>query len=111
MKLEPLSFSEYKRLVGDNYPWDMENDDDLRESDWVIILWLNKFVIIHGFPGDNPAGLIFNQQEDLITEFGEGCEYKGDNKYVKGFLKWYQDKIDDDPKFFHIMDNEIDWGF
>ncbi len=63
-----------------------EDDEGLMDSDYIIAdLEINgkTYIMIHGFPGDNPIGVIFNDTEKHIV--GEGLDEK-----VNEVKNWYR---------------------
>ena len=71
-----------------------EDDEYLVESDYVIFdLEINtvKYTMIHGFPGDNPAGVIFNENESY------DIRNQGDNK--NEVYDWYNKTTENGSNF------------
>ncbi|MFS8159960.1 MAG: hypothetical protein ACMG6E_07065 [Candidatus Roizmanbacteria bacterium] len=71
---------------------DYTDDQYVKEQNWIIgklTLANTIYTIIHGFPGDNASGAIFNEQEFYII--GEGLR-AADNHPVQ---LWYLEVTDD----------------
>lgn len=88
---------------------DYENDDHLKESDYIISdikIGDSHYYLIHGFPGDNPQGAIFNSHKTYLV--GECMPEDVDesaepivwyNKITKGCCRyketfWYANRRD-----------------
>ena len=81
-----------------------DDNEHLQESSYIIcdILFRDKlYVLVHGFPGDNPVGAIFNHNETYIV--GEGGQYN-DNIPEN----WYDDITEHATNYNHwFWTNEL----
>jgi hypothetical protein len=62
------------------------NQEDLNDGDFIIgiIEYNNKlYNLIHGFPGNNPRGLIYDNNYNIIAELEHSLDEDND------FIKWY----------------------
>lgn len=87
MELGIEDWKKYSQLI----PADLDPEfEDIEEDldEFIIFNW-GKFVIIHGFPGDNPQCFIF-EDDSFLFGFSEiDKEYDGSNNDIKQFQKWY----------------------
>lgn len=80
---------------------DYKDDEQVRRSDWIIgEITFNeyKYTIIHGFPGDNASGIIYNSTNKEYYIIGEGMMEK-DCASVQG--SWYIEITNDVTEFYH----------
>lgn len=104
-------------LIGESIS---EIDEELQDMNFIkadVKINDDKYIVYHGFPGDNPCGILLTKDEKhVICEFGEGmndevsdtCPSKHE-KIGKKFLEWYNDDGDDiSCNMFNINDKEDD---
>lgn len=69
--------------------------DDLLEEDyvfWEVQIGDKKFSFFHGFPGDNPRGVLLEGKDIVLLLWeGEGNTLKESDE-VASFLEWYTSK-------------------
>lgn len=74
-------------IIDDDFDYYYENDEDLNKDDFLILklkFEQKEYTMIHGFPGDNCAGVIFNENE--LYPIGEGessTQSEPENWYYK----------------------------
>lgn len=67
---------------------DYVDDEYLDAQDFVILILMDgkdKYIMIHGFPGDNPLGVIYDQRDHIIVWVGEGMDESDSDP----FYVWY----------------------
>ena len=75
---------------------DIEHDDEImmRRNDyvsWEVSIGDNKYEFYHGFPGDNPVGILM-QGEKLIAEVGGGrVKIIAKSEDAILFAEWYNE--------------------
>lgn len=89
--LEELSDYDSEYLVDDNYTYGK-----------ITLKTGETFNFIHGFPGDNPAGIAYDDNSEIIANFGEGMQITNDLE------KWYSIITEEvtDLSLFCIRDEE-----
>ena len=83
------------KIVKNNLVLDeIEDNDELIESDyvsWDVSIGDNKYEFYHGFPGDNPVGIMM-QGEELIAEVGDGrVKIIAKSEDAILFAEWYNE--------------------
>lgn len=89
MLIEELKLS--KKNLDDAGIIDYEDDEHLFDSDYVYITFLLKgkiYSMVHGFPGDNPMGIVYRKNEYYIV--GEGRPLI-DNQPHSIIDEWYEE--------------------
>lgn len=72
-----------------------EDDDSLQEHDfvqWVVSIGENKYNFYHGFPGDNPMGILVDlKNTKVLAVVGEGGSdiIDEDNESIAAFVAYY----------------------
>lgn len=90
---------QYINIITDEYDDKETIDEMLSTEDYVkAVVLINgiEYLIYHGFPGDNPAGILIDPKtRNVLTCFGEvqfnketACSAE-DKKIVESFLEWY----------------------
>ena len=101
---EPLTFEKLNELGFDEAKQeyigivDYEDDEHLAESDWIIgdvIIGGKKYQIIHGFPGDTPIGMVFNDE----VEFLVGAALGSNDVENDEIEDWYTTKTKEQTKY------------
>lgn len=62
-----------------------ECDEDLKDTSYTISTLIHNnihYTMVHGFPGDNADGIIYND-ENIVAYIGESCDD------VNEFTHWY----------------------
>lgn len=78
-----------------NLELDSLENGDLESEDfvvWQVDILGHSYAFLHGFPGDNPIGLLLtNDKSELLATCGEGGRnpINKSNKDVFVFLDWY----------------------
>lgn len=82
----------------DRFSYIYNSNKDLADNNWVIgqvTIKDKQYTIIHGFPGDNPIGLIFNETT-AIQIYGGRCSSHDQNENVnKNLESWYMQATND----------------
>lgn len=89
-------------LCDDEEYYDMECDLDPEDEEFVIISFKHcTYRLIHGFPGDNPIGIIVDENNNIIDTCGELSmeHYDGDEK-SKSIIAWYEIITKDGTDYF-----------
>ncbi len=72
-------------------------EEDFIEQDyvyWELTIGEKLFCFYHGFPGDNPRGVLLEGEEAVLFLWeGEGNVLK-DTEEVNIFLQWYKDQTE-----------------
>lgn len=81
-----------------------KTNEDLFELDyqiWNIKIENNEYICIHGWPGGNPFGIVF-QNNKILLDIGDGNEFlenkqltKIEKKDIELFKIWYKKKESD----------------
>lgn len=93
--------AEVDKIVGDNLEQYLRiaNASDLNDIEWkCIVLRVDSknYVLLHGFPGDNPVGFVFYTTA-YIAELGENtCIYNTQwHQDAEKIRKWYDEITED----------------
>lgn len=93
----------------------IENDEDLYDNDYVemeVLINGNKYIINHGYPGDNMDGAIFDMNLNCLNCFNEGSdEIKTGNNDLDSFFEYYYGQVMDTDliRDFTIDHEGLDW--
>lgn len=117
--VRPLTLSDPNNLGEDFWDdiglTDYENDEHVNSDDWIIgdvIFGEVVYTIIHGFPGDNASGIIYNSERKEYYPIGESIAEKDCQSAPQ---LWYLEATNDVTEFgsliLHRTQNEDDGCF
>lgn len=105
VSIRHLTTDDYKLIPEHDNLMDRDDYDDeqLKSEDYVFVTLRHNdrsYYMVHGFPGDNAAGFIFNLKKEIKAEVGESCQD------VNKFTNWYIGLGDDVCKLLIIPHND-----
>ena len=100
-----------ENVMCEMYPFGKYNYEYLKDHDFILMTLENTndnkiYTVLHGFPGDNPDGIIYDKNGKILDYLGCGCDPD------TLFRKWYieiTDDCNDYTEFFtpYEIDNSI----
>jgi hypothetical protein len=99
INIRQMQVTDFEKIPEDyleRFDLGVQDYDYLRSQDFVYGELKNKetgkvYVLIHGFPGDNSDGCIYDPQNgEIVGEIGEGCDEDEDE-----YTQWYHSLGDD----------------
>lgn len=89
-------------LCSDEECYNMEEYFDPEDEEFVIISFENcTYRLIHGFPGDNPIGVIVDENDNIVDTCGElSMEHYEGNDMSHSMIEWYEEITENGTNYF-----------